>query len=145
MPDAAQPPKSFKIVSIVITLWMLIGVLMFAADLMTTPAQAAASMSAAENELRDARPFWLYGVYAVATIIGLVGALLLLLRKPSAIPGLAISFVAVCVQFGFITFGMNAIALLGVVGATALPAFIVGVGAFSLWYAMQAKSKGWLG
>lgn len=139
----AAAPKSFTIAAVIITLWMLIGVLALGADLATTPEQAA-QLSEAQRQLRDARPLWLMGVYAVATIGGLIGAIGLLMKKAWCIPLLLVSFIAVMVQFGYITFGMDSIALLGLAAATAFPAFIVCMGGVSLWYATRAKANGWL-
>lgn len=140
---SAVPPKAFMVASIIITLWMVIGVLALGADLATTPEQAA-QLAEAQQQLRNARPQWLMIVYGVATVGGLIGAIGLLMKKAWSVPLLAISFIAVVVQFGYITFGMDSIALLGVAAATAFPAFIVAMGGVSLWYATRAKAKGWL-
>ena len=131
------------VASIIITLWMVIGVLALGADLATTPEQAA-QLTEAQQQLRNARPQWLMIIYGVATVGGLIGAIGLLMKKAWSVPLLAISFIAVVVQFGYITFGMDSIALLGVAAATAFPAFIVAMGGVSLWYATRAKAKGWL-
>jgi hypothetical protein len=136
-------PKSFTIAAAIITAWMTIGVLALGADLATTPEQAA-QLTEGQRQLRDARPVWLMVVYGIATLSGLVGALGLLMRRAWCIPTLLVSFIAVMIQFGYITFGMDAVALLGLAAATAFPAFIVAMGGVSLWYATQAKSNGWL-
>jgi hypothetical protein len=83
-------------------------------------------------------------VYGIATLGGLVGALGLLMKRAWCIPALLVSFIAVMIQFGYITFGMDAIKLLGLAAATAFPAFIVAMGGVSLWYATRAKANGWL-
>jgi hypothetical protein len=140
---SGDAPKSFTIAAAIIALWMTIGVLALGADLATTPEQAA-QLTEAQRQLRDARPVWLMVVYGVATLGGLVGALGLLMKRAWCIPMLLISFIAVMIQFGYITFGMDSIALLGVAAATAFPAFIVAMGGVSLWYATRAKANGWL-
>lgn len=136
-------PKSFTIAAAIIALWMTIGVLALGADLATTPEQAA-QLTEAQQRLRNARPDWLMAVYGVATFGGLIGAIGLLLRRAWCIPTLLVSFIAVMIQFGYITFGMDSIALLGLAEATAFPAFIVAIGGVSLWYATRAKANGWL-
>jgi hypothetical protein len=136
-------PKSFTIAAVIITLWMVIGVLALGADLATTPEQAA-QLTEAQRQLRDARPMWLMAVYGVATIGGLIGGVGLLMKRAWCIPMLLVSFIAVVIQFGYITFGMDSIALLGVAAATAFPAFIVAMGGVSFWYATRAKANGWL-
>jgi hypothetical protein len=136
-------PTSFTVAAGIITLWMTIGVLALGADVATTPEQAA-QLTEAQRQLRDARPLWLMGVYAIATFGGLIGAVGLLLKKVWCIPMLLVSFIAVIIQFGYITFGMDSIALLGLAAATAFPAFIVAMGGISLWYATRARVNGWL-
>lgn len=139
----APAPKSFTIAAAIIALWMTIGVLALGADLATTPEQAA-QLTEAQRQLRDARPSWLMVVYGIATFGGLIGAIGLVMKRAWSIPMLLISFIAVMIQFGYITFGMDAVALLGLAAATAFPAFIVGMGGVSLWYATRAKANGWL-
>lgn len=140
---APIPPKSFTATAVIITLWMTIGVLALGADLTTTPEQAS-QLSEAQRQLRDARPTWLMVVYGIATFGGLIGAIGLLLKRAWCISALLVSFIAVMIQFGYITFGMDSIALLGMAAATAFPAFIVAMGGISLWYATRAKAHGWL-
>lgn len=140
---AAIPPKSFTAAAVIITIWMTIGVLALGADLTTTPEQAS-QLSEAQRQLRDARPAWLMVVYGIATFGGLIGAIGLLLKRAWCISALLVSFIAVMIQFGYITFGMDSIALLGMAAATAFPAFIVAMGGISLWYATRAKAHGWL-
>jgi hypothetical protein len=141
--ELSAPPQSFTLAAVIITLWMCIGVLALGADLATTPEQAA-QLTEAQRQLRDARPSWLMVVYGIATFGGLIGAVGLLMRRAWCIPALLLSFIAVMIQFGYITFGMDAVALLGLAAATAFPAFIVAMGGVALWYATRAKANGWL-
>ena len=58
-----------------------------------------ASMPLDQRAMWDATPTWMVAAYAIAVWVGVVGALLLLLRRKLAVPVLLVSLVAVVVQF----------------------------------------------
>ena len=78
------PPTWFRVASWLALLWMLSGAAAFAMDLMTDEA-ALAQMTPAQRELYEARPQWLFAMYAVAIATGLAGAVGLLLRQAWAV------------------------------------------------------------
>ena len=53
-----------------------------------------------QRAMWSATPPWIVGAYAVAVWIGLIGAVLLLMRRRLAVPVLLVSLVAVLIQFG---------------------------------------------
>ena len=138
-----RPPTWFRIASWLALLWMLSGAAAFMADL-TTDEAALAQMTAAQRELYEARPPWLFAVYAVAIVTGLAGAIGLLLRKAWAIPALAVSLVAVAIQFGYTIFGMQAIERVGAAQAVSLPIVVFVAGSLMLWLALTAKKSRWI-
>ncbi|MBX3133317.1 MAG: hypothetical protein KF689_08035 [Gemmatimonadaceae bacterium] len=137
------PAKWFRPTAIVLVVWMLVGIAALVADLLTTPEQIAA-MPDGQRQLYEARPSWMLGVYAVATVSGLVGAILLARRHRASVAALALSLAAVTVQFGYTLWGLDAIGLLGPAMAIPFPMFIFLVGAFALWVAIKARNEGWL-
>ena len=138
-----RPPTWFRVASWLALLWMLSGAAAFAMDLMTDEA-ALAQMTPAQRELYEARPQWLFAMYAVAIATGLAGAVGLLLRKAWAVPALAVSLVAVVIQFGFTIFGMRAIERVGAAAALTLPIVVFIAGALALWLAATAKKARWI-
>jgi hypothetical protein len=138
------PPTWYRVVSIIALLWMLVGVAAWTADLMTDEA-ALAKMSEAQRQLYAARPQWLFIVYAVAIFSGLVGAIGLLWRKAWATTALAVSLIAIIIQFGYTFFAMDAIKLLGAGVALPFPIVIFAIGAFLLWFARHAQKLAWIG
>ena len=52
-----------------------------------------------QRAMWDATPTWMVAAYATAVWVGLVGAVLLLLRRTLAVPVLLVSLIAVIVQF----------------------------------------------
>jgi uncharacterized membrane protein len=135
--------KWFRPSSIFIVLWMVLGVAMFAMDLLTTPEQAAA-LPEAQRLLRDERPFWIMIVFGVATGAGLLGAIALLLRKAMAVTLLTLSLAAVTLQFGYTILAMEAIERIGAAQALGVPGFIFLMGAISLWVAIKGANETWL-
>lgn len=144
MQHAARVPKSHTYISVAILLWMAIGVMMYLLDVTMSPEQVAA-LPAAQRELNEARPMWVMASYALATWVGLAGALGLLMRKAWAVPLLLVSLVCVVVQFGAIVFVLGAVEKLGAATTLPLPIVIVVIGLASWRYALKAKARGWLG
>lgn len=140
---STHPPTWYWWAAGLATLWMLVGVMMLVMDLMTDEA-ALAAFTEAQRTLYESRPNWLIGVYFVATVGGLLGAIALLRRHRSAVAWLAVSLVAVVCQFAYTTFVLDALTLLGPAQALGMSLVIVAMGALALWFAMHARAKGWL-
>ncbi|APF39573.1 hypothetical protein BOQ54_19035 (plasmid) [Chelatococcus daeguensis] len=137
-----RPPSWYWLVSGLALLWMLFGAMAWTVDLMTDEATVA-GMREAQRQLYAARPQWLFAVYGLAILSGLAGALGLVLRKGWAMPAFAVSLAAIVLQFGYTFLVMDAIGLLGFV-AVPFPLFIFAIGVFLLWFAAQARRRGWI-
>lgn len=145
--DIAQttsPPRWYWIVAGLALLWMLFGVFALVMDLTTSEA-ALEGLSEAERQLYTARPTWLFIVYGIATVGGLCGVIGLLLRKSWAVALLALSLIAVIIQFSYVLFIMGAIEVVGAATALPLPMMIFTIGVLLLWLALGARRRGWLG
>lgn len=138
-----RPPTWFRVASWLALLWMLSGAAAFVMDLMIDEA-ALAQMTPAQRDLYEARPQWLFAMYAVAIVSGLAGAAGLLLRKTWAVQALTVSLVAVVIQFGYMIFGMQAVERVGAAQALALPIVVFIAGTLMLWLAVKAKKPGWI-
>ena len=138
-----RPPKWFAVASWLALLWMLAGAAAFVMDLMTDEA-ALAQMSPAQRELYEARPAWIFAMYAVAILSGLVGALALLLRKAWAVHALTLSLVAVVIQFGYVLLAMPVLERVGAAEALTVPILVFVAGTLVLWLAVKAKGSRWI-
>lgn len=139
---SAKPPAWYWVIAILALLWMLFGVFAWFMDFMMNEAMME-RMDEAQRQIYEARPQWLFIVYAVAIFSGLLGAIALLLRKSWATAMFAISLIAVVVQFGYTFTAMNAFELLGA-SALAFPIVIFSIGVFLLWFSMHAGKRGWM-
>ena len=132
--DPRRPPGWYWVVGVLVALWMLLGVVAWCVDLGMT-AERLAAMPQAQQQLHASRPAWLFVVYGVAVFSGLAGAIALLARRKAAKPLFLLSLFAAVLQFGYTFAAMDALALLGPAMALPLPAMVIAVGLFTVWYA----------
>ena len=93
---APQPVAGwFKYAAIASILFMAIGCAGYLASVLTDPA----SLPLDQRNLMAARPAWMIAAYAIAVWVGLIGAVMLLMRKRLAETLLLISLVAAVLTF----------------------------------------------
>ena len=136
-------PAQFYWISGAALLWNISGIYFYIGQVSTSP-ETLAAMPEAQRALYEDVPVWATSAYAVAVNAGALGCLLLLLRKALALPVLILSLAGVLVQFGHAFFMTDAVAVMGA-GTVIFPLIIIGIGCFLIWYANDAKNKGWLG
>lgn len=137
-----KPNTGFWIIAVLALLWNLMGVFQYLSSTLWADAIKEA-LPAEQVALMDALPSWYNYVFAVAVFSGVIGSLLLLLRKRLAVPVLGISLLAVLVQMGYWLFATE---VMDVVGMTAviMPLVVIIVAIFLYFYSKGAAQKGWL-
>ncbi len=141
--QSIKSPLWFKIAAALVILWGLAGVFACYSQLTLTPAQLAA-LPAAQRDAFIAMPLVVRIAYVVAVGGGLVGGILLILRRPEARMAFIASLIGVIVQFGWVFGVYQGLAKTGA-SALAFPAFIVLVCIVEIWLAVVGRSRGWLG
>ncbi len=141
--NAVAPPTWFRVVSVVAMLWMLFGLFALWQDVSGSEAMRS-QMSDVQLQLYDSRPGWLVGIYAVAIISGLAGAIGLVMRRLWAVPALTLSLLAAVIQFGYTFTAMRAIELLGPSLALPFPMVILAIGIGLVLVGRKARESGWL-
>lgn len=142
MDIALKPPISFWIVSGLLLVWNLLGITAYVM-------QSGADLNAlARTDPVSARAFaempqWAWMVYALGVASGAVGALVLLLRRRTAVAMFILSLLAILVQFGRVLLATDMVAQKGA-AAVAFPALIIVIAMFSIWWALRARKNGWL-
>lgn len=127
---------SFWLVGAVAVVWNAMGCVNFLSQM---NAEAVSAMPESYRAIVEARPAWATVAFAVAVFGGVLGGLLLLLKKSAAYYVFVASLIgAVGAQLPFLGMvGFPAAALVG--GLMQLV-----VGAFLVWYSRRAEGKGWV-
>lgn len=136
---AQAPGKRFWLGAVGVLLFMAVGVAGYLATVMTP----IGSMPAEQQTLMAAMPDWQTGVYAVAVWSGLVGAVLLLMRRRWAVPVLLVSLLGAIGTF--LPFAVvPAVRELATWGDAIAAAIVIGLCLASFWFARHSQQKGWL-
>lgn len=139
-----KPGAAFWVIAIAFALWNLIGLMFYYQQSTLTPEKMQdLGLTAQQIAHIVNTPAWGHSGYAIAVNAGLLGAILLLLRKSWATPFFALSLIGALVQ------DLDAFVLRDAMeawGPTAwyLPAFVIVICAVEIWYSLRAKARGWL-
>jgi peptidoglycan biosynthesis protein MviN/MurJ (putative lipid II flippase) len=142
--STTKPGAAFWIIAIAFALWNLVGLMFYVQQSSLTPDRMQELGLTAQQIAHIANtPAWGHSGYAIAVNAGLLGAILLLLRKAWAVPLFILSLVGALVQ------DLDAIVLRDAMeawGPTAwyLPVFVLVICGIEIWYSMRLKAKGWI-
>ena len=140
---AARIPGWFRVVGVLALLWNLFGLAMFYLSVTMTPEQLA-QLPAAQREVTEGYPKWLWVVYGVAVVTGTLGSLLLLLRRKLALPVFWLSLVAIVVLFAYALFPARMLELMGPAQALPMPVAVTVVAVLLVWFSRKAIARGWV-
>ena len=139
-----KPSTAYWIISAVLLVWNIIGLMFYYQQSTLTPEiMADAGLTAQQIAHITNTPAWGHSGYAIAVNAGVLGAILLLLRKAWAVPLFVVSLLGALVQ------DLDAMVLRDGIeawGTTALilPVIVVLICLFEIAYSRSAKAKGWL-
>jgi hypothetical protein len=139
---APKRSLGFWLTGVFALVWNLIGVAMWYMQVNMSAEQLAA-MTEAQRQVYEATPGWLNIAFAVAVFAGVLGALGLLLKKRWAGTLFLLSLIALLVQMIGAYVVTPAWAAYGPVGLV-MPAVLLVIALFLLWYANKAQARGWL-
>lgn len=134
-------PIWFWIVSTILLLWNIMGVMNFIGQV-TMSQETIDALSDLEKSMKANRPIWATMAFGLAVFGGIVGSVLLLLKKKMAATLFMASLVGVITQFGeslittpreFFTTDVIGLTVTVIVFAFA-----------SVYFAKNAAKKGWL-
>lgn len=139
-----KPTTGYWVIAGILLVWNLIGLMFYYQQSTLTP-EIMANAGLTEEQMAHilATPKWAHSGYAIAVNAGVLGAILLLLRKIWAIPLFVLSLVGALVQDLDAFILRDAMEAWGP-GAWYLPVFVIVVCAFEIWYSLRAKARGWL-
>lgn len=125
-------------------LWNLMGVYQFYVEYnFWSKPDTRSALPPEFGPLYDASPSWLYVVFAIAVLAGLLGCVGLLLRKKWAVPVFMVSLIAVFIQMGYNLFGMDTLNVLGK-SAAIMPLVVVGFALLLYLFSKRSLHRGYL-
>lgn len=137
-----KPTTMFWVVAAVALIWNAMGVMAYLGTVMMSP-EALQALPEDQRALMESTPAWATGAFAIAVWGGVLGSILLLLRKKLASSVFILSFAGIVVQM-FHAFALaNSIEVYGP-GGMVMPAMVLLFGAFLVWYARASAAKGWI-
>lgn len=139
---ASKPPIWFWIVSVIALIWNSMGVHGYISQAYKTDAFTK-TYTTEQIEAITNLPSWYTALFAIAVFTGVLGSLLLLLKKKFAALLLLVSFLAATIQMVYFLFIAD---LKGVdFSANKIMAYMIIVFAlFLVWMSRKAVSKNWI-
>ena len=138
-----KPSKKLWIISTIAVLWNLIGIFAFMGQAFVSSAMLA-ELPADQAELIRNTPQWLTGIFAIATVTGLLGSILLILRRKSATTLFFISAVGVLIQMGYSFFATDALQVYGIVEGLVMPLIVILSAVYLYFFSVKSSKKGHL-
>ncbi len=133
------PPRWFWVVSGVALAWNLIGAAAFLGQM----TMDTSSLSNVERAFYESTPVWATIAFGVAVSTGVLGRIVLLLRRRLAISTFIVSFFGIVIQDVHSIFIGDGIEVFGAVGLV-LPFLTLSIAAALIGYARYSATKGWI-
>jgi len=139
--ESHKPPTLFWVIAILFFLWSLVGCAGYLAEHLMSDAAYGEGFGEEMLALRGQTPIWATSAYAVGVWGGLIGAILILLRKKLCLPFLYASFAGAIIGFLPSLINEKFRAVMGG-GDWAMMLFIWAVCLFIIWFARKKVAKG---
>lgn len=137
-----KPSTSFWVISVIALLWNAMGVNAYLQQAFMTDSFKAMYNEEQLKMIAEA-PSWATGAFAIAVFGGVLGCILLLMRKQLAKTVFIISLIGILVQMYYNFFVIDSIAVYGP-GAMAMPIMVILFAVFLIWYANFCTKKNWI-
>jgi len=134
-----KAPKWFMVVAAVLLVWNLFGVMAYIMQVTMSP-DALAALPEAERQLYENAPAWATAAFAVAVNGGVLGCMLLLLKRNLAGLFLQLSLAGVLVQNFHAFFMSNALEVYGT-GGLVMPVLVLIIAIYLVVLAAKAKAN----
>ena len=130
----------FWVLGVLLLIWNGMGALEYLNNVLVTPGEMAMKPEA-ERNLIEMTPSWVTSAFALAVWGGLMAAILMLLRKAFAHLMFMASLFGAVVQMCYNFFIAGAYDIYGPEGLL-MPAMIIIIGVYSIYFTGQCKEKG---
>ncbi len=143
MTSTNKPNVGFWIIAVIALAWNIMGVMAYLGQVYITD-EVKNAMTIEQQELLANTPAWSTALFAISVFGGLLGSLLLLIRKKWATPIFLISLLAVLIGMGYSLFATNHAEVYGTVDGIVMPIIIIIIAFFLYMYSKKSAVKGWL-
>jgi len=143
MAYTARPEAWFWILGFFLLAWFTAGLFIVCYDAFFFDDQMLEKMTAAQLDLRETRPKWTLANTFIATILGVIGAVAMLLRKRMSVVFFALSLFSVIlntVYFYLVIDGFEVLATFDIV----MSIIVILVGLLAWYAANRSRKRGWL-
>lgn len=142
MTNSNKPTTLFWVIGIMALIWNAMGVMAYISQAYMTDEMKAA-LPEAERALYENVPSWVTAAFAIAVFGGVLGAILLLMKKKLAKVVFLISLIGIVAQMSYNFFMSKAAEVYGP-GGMVMPIMVIIIGVFLLQYAKKSETNGWL-
>jgi hypothetical protein len=120
-------------------LFMLLGCAIYAMHVYTDPA----TLPLDQRVMFEAEPAWVTTMLGLASIVGALGAIMLLLRRKAAVPLLLVSLIVAVIWFAGL---MTAPRLRDLLSTAEIATLVIALAlAWTIfWFARHSRQRGWL-
>ncbi len=139
----ADTPMTHWLVAGAALIRNLFGFSIYYMTVSITPEQLAARFEPAQVVYMEAIPIWVTSAFAIAVTAGVIGSVLLLLRKALALPVFIASLVAVLIQHSYSFILTDVIAILGILQAY-IAGTVFGITVLLILYSWWGTKEGLL-
>ena len=139
MTDTNKPTTVFWVVGILATIWNILGVAAYLGNAYMSD-ETLTALPQADQDYANNTPAWVTAAFAIAVFAGLLGCIGLLMRKKWAVSLFMLSFLGVLAQAIYNFFIQDYISLSG--SRMAMPALVILISIFLIWYSKDARKKG---
>ncbi|MBB1399525.1 hypothetical protein [Pseudoalteromonas sp. SG44-8] len=136
------PPHWLKSVAWAALIWNFLGVIAFIMQMLMTP-EMISKLPIEQQAAYSNTPIWSTIAFATAVFGGVLGCILLLLKKAIARVLFALSLAGIFIQQFYNFIVINSIELLGA-SAVFMPIFVVVIAIILLLLSHKGKQQGWL-
>lgn len=133
--NSTKTATSFWVISVLALLWNLMGVISYLFYAFVTEEMVADLPPEQKAEMLIEHPSWLTALYALAVFDGLLGSILLLMRKKIAYYFLVISAICATIQQVYVLLDVE-------LEMYVMPILIILVCIFLIWYSRKCKQDG---
>lgn len=144
MTTTNKPSVGYWIIAVIALIWNLMGVFAFFGQTVLLTDEAKELLTPEQVTLIEGTPSWITIVFAIAVFSGLLGCIMLLIKKKLATPLFLLSLIAVLIQNIYVWTATNAAEVYGTVQGYVMPMIVIIICIFLYLYSKSAAKKGWL-